>query len=168
MQKIFRSGFQICALFSQLVFQCVILPFFIKEIENCKNQLMELCGTAEQDQCQCDHHGNSIPRQKQPGITSKMSAHIIPAKEKENRRINRYADLMECILEHVHSKSFRIINTVFIQINDRCNTGAASKCRNTIKGTEKHIFYSPLITKIRVILFCQHCSDQCFNKTIYP
>ena len=36
---------------------------------------------------------------------------------------------------------------MFIQINDRCNTGAASKCRNTIKGTEKHVFYSPLITK---------------------
>ena len=42
-------------LFSQLVFQCVILSLFIKEIKHCKNQLMELCGTAEQDQCQCDH-----------------------------------------------------------------------------------------------------------------
>ena len=87
---------------------------------------MELCGTAEQDQCQCDHHSNSIPRQKQPCITSEMRAHIAPAHKKENRRINRYADLMECILEHVHSKSLRIINTVFIQINDRCDTCTAS------------------------------------------
>ena len=127
---------------------------------------MELYGTAEQDQRKRDQHRNCISGKKQPGVSTKMPAHISPAYHKKYRRINCYTYLMECILKHVHSKSAGIFHSMFIQINNRCNTRSASKRRNTIKGTEKHVFYSPLIAKSGNILSGEDRGNQCLDQTI--
>ena len=127
---------------------------------------MKLYGTTEQDQCKRDQHRDRISCQKQPGISAKMPAHISPAYHKKYRRIDCYADLMECILQHVHSESAGVVHAMFIQINDRCNTRSAAKCRNTIKGTEKHVFYSPLIAKSGNILSGEDCCNQCLDQTV--